>query len=55
MGAGPTVVGTMLKHYLTGRKARKDGDDEDTARVEFVYDEGNVGRRRSADTSVQRS
>lgn len=38
--AGPTVVGTVLKHYLGPRKDKEDADGDDTARVEFMYDEG---------------
>ncbi|KAL1411376.1 hypothetical protein Q8F55_002332 [Vanrija albida] len=37
--AGPLVLETFLKHYLTPRKYRKDRNGKDTARVEFMYDE----------------
>ncbi|WOO81222.1 AB hydrolase superfamily protein [Vanrija pseudolonga] len=39
MTAGPLVLETFLKHYLTPRKYRKDRNGKDTARVEFMYDE----------------
>lgn len=45
--AGPNLLGTFLKHYLTSGKNREDAKGVDTARVQLMYDEGERGRVRS--------
>lgn len=38
--AGPLIIDTLVKHYITPRKKREDEEGHDTARVDLIYDEG---------------
>ncbi|CAK9781177.1 alpha/beta-hydrolase [Cutaneotrichosporon oleaginosum] len=39
LAAGPNLLGTFFKHYLTSGKNREDADGKDTARMQLMYDE----------------
>lgn len=41
-GAGPNLLSTFFRHYLTSEKNREDAEGKDTARVQLMYDEGEL-------------
>jgi hypothetical protein len=40
--AAPNLLGTFFKHYLTPGKNREDAEGKDTARVQLMYDQGEL-------------